>query len=852
MENFLIYIGKAALAAGTFYLLYLALFQHQKQFVFNRIYLPVSLALSFLIPQITFTRVKYIQPVQVLNTDSFAYLPEATEIAQPEFVYQWFHYGFAIYLVGILGFALHLLFGHLKAISIIRFSRLKELFNATVNVTSKDVHPFSFFNKIVLSEKTLDNPNLEVIVSHEKIHVDEKHTLDILFAEILFLLQWFNPFAWLIKDAIRNNLEFKTDDQITKNNNAEAYQLAMVGLAHKKGVAPFLTALNGSQLKNRIIMMKKKTKNKYALLKQLVVLPLLAVLVMGLSNKEVKTEIVQAEKHFTIVVDGKVVPTNQPALAQFNFDRNFDSGKICEALEIIPLSTLFQLEAENPTLYIKTTSYIPGTNPEFDRKISEEIKEQKALENEKTLLAVDGKILSDEEAKKIDNFSIESATVLSNEHATEKYGEVAEHATVMDLKTGNPKVKIYSNTSIKEIKVKGKVTNEKGEPISAAAVLVKGTTIGTISDMSGDYIIETDENNTLIFAMTGYEKTEVEIKGKTTIDVKLVQTAEGAFMNGEPMGAIMSRSQKKAGDELVKINLSTDDAHAPLFVVDGKECESIGKVNNDDIESMSVLKGKNATILYGDKGKNGVILITTKKAAQVKLGKALVIVDGKVHDGDMSDFDENSIESVDVLKNESATRLFGEKAKDGAIIITTKNKISLDGKSPLLIVDGEKLDGNINDIDPNDIQSITVLKDEQAMTIYGEKAKDGVIIINTKNYQLNTMIDVRNFIAKNIKYPRKARDNNKEGIAQLFVKVNSDGDIAGIVEKSTGNETFLDEVVVVAYKAKPEEVFVANKFEDLSKAFSKEAERVVNMMPRINIDKFKGQTVAVTVKFVLQ
>ena len=60
MEAYLIYIGKAAIAAGTFYLLYLALFQHQKHFVFNRIYLPVSLALSFLIPLLTFTTVKYI------------------------------------------------------------------------------------------------------------------------------------------------------------------------------------------------------------------------------------------------------------------------------------------------------------------------------------------------------------------------------------------------------------------------------------------------------------------------------------------------------------------------------------------------------------------------------------------------------------------------------------------------------------------------------------------------------------------------------------------------------------------------------------------------------------------------
>ena len=61
-----------------------------------------------------------------------------------------------------------------------------------------------------------------MIVLHEDIHVREKHTFDILFAEILFLLQWFNPFVWLLKDAIKNNLEYKTDHQVVKNNRSAA------------------------------------------------------------------------------------------------------------------------------------------------------------------------------------------------------------------------------------------------------------------------------------------------------------------------------------------------------------------------------------------------------------------------------------------------------------------------------------------------------------------------------------------------------------------------------------------------------------------------------------------------------
>ncbi|HYQ56556.1 MAG TPA: hypothetical protein VEP89_04340, partial [Draconibacterium sp.] len=152
MEDFLLYTGKAALALGAFYIAYLALFQHQKHFLFNRIYLPVSFLVSFIIPLVTFTKVKYIQDIPVAAANSFAYLPEATGANESQFSLEWYHYLLAIYALGVLVFSLNLLTGHLKAIKIIRFSRLKELFGAQVNLTEKDIHPFSFFSRIVLSE----------------------------------------------------------------------------------------------------------------------------------------------------------------------------------------------------------------------------------------------------------------------------------------------------------------------------------------------------------------------------------------------------------------------------------------------------------------------------------------------------------------------------------------------------------------------------------------------------------------------------------------------------------------------------------------------------------------------------
>jgi hypothetical protein len=161
----------------------------------------------------------------------------------------------------------------------------------------------------------------------------------------------------------------------------------MVALADKKGVAPFLTALNGSQLKNRIIMMKKKTENKFAPLKQLIILPLLAVLVMGLSNKEVKTEIILAEEQteiysdsennlFKVIIDGQEIPSSKFVSKKVDFTRaNHFNGKIitdiikAENIDYRDLNiSVSSIDSENPYVYIRTKNYITGNNSEFEEK----------------------------------------------------------------------------------------------------------------------------------------------------------------------------------------------------------------------------------------------------------------------------------------------------------------------------------------------------------------------------------------------------------------------------------------------------------------------------------------------------
>ena len=139
------------------------------------------------------------------------------------------------------------------------------------------------------------------------------------------------------------------------------------------------------------------------------------------------------------------------------------------------------------------------------------------------------------------------------------------------------------------------------------------------------------------------------------------------------------------------------------------------------------------------------------RGAEFQDKNPLYVVNGKVSDISMNELDPNTIESVNILKDASATALYGKEAQHGVLIITTKEPaikslgiatemptIKLRGKNTLGLTPLYVLDGNIienaelNLMDPNNIQSITILKDAASVATYGPQAQDGVIIITSK------------------------------------------------------------------------------------------------------------------------
>ena len=196
---------------------------------------------------------------------------------------QWSRWNWMM-LVFFLGFVLLVIRLIVQYISFRRIKRNAELLSdgsMKLYQVNKTIIPFSFGNSIFINQSQHAEEELKEIIRHEFVHVKQKHTVDIIWSELLCALNWFNPFAWLIRKAIRQNLEFIADNNVLENGmDKKQYQYLLLKVI---GISQFSIAnqFNFSSLKKRIAMMNKIKTAKVQLLKSLFILPVIAMLLLA-------------------------------------------------------------------------------------------------------------------------------------------------------------------------------------------------------------------------------------------------------------------------------------------------------------------------------------------------------------------------------------------------------------------------------------------------------------------------------------------------------------------------------------------------------------------------------------------
>ncbi|MTB53644.1 M56 family metallopeptidase [Lewinella sp. W8] len=139
----------------------------------------------------------------------------------------------------------------------------------------EDAAPYSFWNRVFLNPNRYDPDTFHQIVQHEAVHVRQRHSLDLLIAEALVVVQWFNPFAWWYRAAIENNLEFLTDAEVLRQGEDPIdYQMSLLKVAVPNLPLGLTTSYNQKLLEKRISMMKTKRSSLRSGWKYLSILPL--------------------------------------------------------------------------------------------------------------------------------------------------------------------------------------------------------------------------------------------------------------------------------------------------------------------------------------------------------------------------------------------------------------------------------------------------------------------------------------------------------------------------------------------------------------------------------------------------
>ena len=595
----------------------------------------------------------------------------------------WVQIVLLVYLAGILFLVCRNIYSLICLFRLVHSGKHEKLEKGvTLVVHNQEIAPFSWMKYIVISRKDLEENGREILI-HEMAHIHHRHLVDLLVADICIFFQWFNPGAWLLKQELQNIHEYEADETVINEGvNAKEYQLLLIKKAVGTRLYSMANSFNHSKLKKRITMMLKEKSNPWARLKYLYVLPLAAIAVTAFARPEISekmeeisavkvndlAEIVQEkvlqdtvkvskdEKKDALVVTGvkskeeeeivifEVVeqmpeyPGGMSALQKYLSEKIAGSpmkGKaggrvmvgftVAETGKIKDVRVLQSDEASLNQEAERIVSEMPDWIPGKQRGRPVPVKYTVPIrfgnirfaENKQPLIFADGKEISMDAMEKLDPSTIESFSVLKDSASIKVYGKRGANGVILVNTQRGSKTKIQnkeisfsqkttSTDAVPDFPVSGTVVDEQGRPKAGVSIIVPNTNHGTITDINGHFSLKAMKDGNLWFSFIGYKPVKASVS--STMNIRMEQEVVDLFP--ELSGSV------KNGNSGFKVNNGVTvhgiKGEEPLVIIDGKEAmekDALSKLAPDHIKSISVLKDKSAQVVYGDKGKNGVIIV---------------------------------------------------------------------------------------------------------------------------------------------------------------------------------------------------------------------------------------------------
>jgi len=642
MENFLLYFAKVNGLIIAFYLLYLVFLRKETFYVGNRWYLVMGLVTAIVLPLITFTKTVWVDPEPISKYIEVVPLVDDTTIrtVSEEPIMDWSLILSSAYtMVAILillkvGIEIASFFN-----KIIKLNKQKDT-NFTLIYSNSAENPFSFFKYIVINPTLFSKEEYEHIITHERIHVKQFHSIDVLISKVFCALFWINPIIWLYRKAMLQNLEFIADNHSLEQIESKyEYQKTLLKVVANQQSLSITNPFYQSLIKKRIIMLHTNQSHKKNTWKYATILPVLVGFMLLFQietiaqvkegNKEVSKieEVIASEGSSSIsailtknseddVISGlqKIFSKNKYKLKISNVRRN-KKGEITEIkLSFDSGKTYNQVLERKSNKPINNIKIFINTDKDGNKTCGfEEVNNDVAYEESKS---ADG----------------EEQVYLEIDRNKNKDSKVTEeHWSLDNMKKNGKEVVLIINGKIKDVTKKFKFS--------------RGEELGEMTEISSEEFEKKYNQKADKIKHYYYEVETVKLNEKSTMAIAKRLGSKDDEKNEEKITFVKSSSTNSIAPEtIIYLNdkvISKDEMY---------------KVNPNTIKSVDVKKGK----------PNGEIKIVTSynytnKDPEILLNNKLISKD------DLYKLDKNEIESINI-KNNNGEKLIEIQKKNAKAI----------------------------------------------------------------------------------------------------------------------------------------------------------------------------------------
>lgn len=428
----LLYVLKSIFISGILLGYYWIALRNKSFNSYNRFYLLLSMACSLAIPFFHFNWFAIGQQELPVSTETLTFIStQITASHSPTLTWQ------DIVFPSIIGISVILLI--VLACNIIKIYLLKRR-SAVVNMdgvhfiyTTLEQAPFSFLNNLFWKESiSLDSAYGKKIFTHEITHIHQKHTIDILFCQVINAVFWMNPFNWLIQKELRAIHEFIADKEAVGDNNTEDFARLLLQAHYGNHFFNPTQSFYYSSIKRRLFMLTTAGKTKNYTLRKLLVLPVTLLIIGTLSVSTIESKATAIVAPIITIPQQQIPSVQQPEVTKpapaIHLKKQViknDTVPVRAEAKVQPVEMEFSAEAD--TLENDEHITIRATKIVLSPKLKDSIK---AKLPDNVLYYINNNFATTDEVSKLDPDQILSINVWKRETAIKKFGVAGTHGVV--------------------------------------------------------------------------------------------------------------------------------------------------------------------------------------------------------------------------------------------------------------------------------------------------------------------------------------------------------------------------------------------------------------------------------------